>query len=378
MTRARLVLAALLALAGACREPAFAQWEGGAWEGPPQGITSGVTTIDGGTDNAFCFNAANDTLDCQASKLRYVGGGMILEWQGGGNSIFNFYRTISGGDYDGLAIRHLAGSSGTISFNAYTGGTGADDIGFDFVPAGTGRTKFTGASLHTGRATFGSEVDAADAVDVGETAGCFTFEGATADAHETRLCVVDPTVGDGLVNIPNVGAAATRTVGLLEAAQTWTAIQTYSSTSRGPAGSAAAPTWAFAGGANDVNDGMYNNNGGPTIAVDGAEKFHWATGEVRVVSSSALGFASGAPATTALDSRIARVSAGVFKFGNASAYDNTAALGDASNRLASINSTVYNSGAAGGASGTFTIRDGGGLGDCTIVVAGGIVDDITC
>jgi hypothetical protein len=35
---------------------------------------------------------------------------------------------------------------------------------------------------------------AANAVEIGTTAGCITLEGATADAFETRLCAADPTV----------------------------------------------------------------------------------------------------------------------------------------------------------------------------------------
>jgi hypothetical protein len=45
----------------------------------------------------------------------------------------------------------------------------------------------------TGVWTFGASAGAANAVAAQETAGCITFEGATADAFETRVCGNDPT-----------------------------------------------------------------------------------------------------------------------------------------------------------------------------------------
>jgi hypothetical protein len=80
----------------------------------------------------------------------------------------------------------------------------------------------------TVRTTFGSAADAANAVDLNETAGCITFEGATADAFEKRLCVSDPTV-DVIATIPSTGTAAI-TLGALELSQTWTGSPSFSGT----------------------------------------------------------------------------------------------------------------------------------------------------
>lgn len=68
---------------------------------------------------------------------------------------------------------------------------------------------------------------AANAVEIGETAGRVTFEGATADAFEGRLGWTDPTVGDQVILFPNLGAATTDTVATLGVASTWTQTQTF-------------------------------------------------------------------------------------------------------------------------------------------------------
>lgn len=69
---------------------------------------------------------------------------------------------------------------------------------------------------------------AANSVAINETAGKITFEGATADAFETRIGVVDPTVGDQNINFPNLGAATTDTVATLGLAQTFSGQTTFS------------------------------------------------------------------------------------------------------------------------------------------------------
>jgi hypothetical protein len=67
-----------------------------------------------------------------------------------------------------------------------------------------------GDLVWTGKQTFGSAADAANSVRVGEDAGKITFEGATVDAFETRLSVVDPTA-DVEYQLPNA-AAGTYTI----------------------------------------------------------------------------------------------------------------------------------------------------------------------
>jgi hypothetical protein len=78
-----------------------------------------------------------------------------------------------------------------------------------WVTVGTGGPSGASNNLWTGRNTFGTAVDAANAIDLNETAGCITFEGSSADTAELRLCVVNPAA-DRTVNI--VGFAANNTL----------------------------------------------------------------------------------------------------------------------------------------------------------------------
>ena len=88
---------------------------------------------------------------------------------------------------------------------------------------------FSGITLNSARNTFGTAADAANAVDLLETAGCVTFEGSSADGNEARLCATNPTVGDGVFNLPDSAAGATRTLMTLEQAQTVTGLLTQTS-----------------------------------------------------------------------------------------------------------------------------------------------------
>jgi hypothetical protein len=58
------------------------------------------------------------------------------------------------------------------------------------------------ANLMSARNTFGTAVDAANAIDIGETAGQVTFEGTGVDTFETRIAVENPTV-DHAFTFPN-------------------------------------------------------------------------------------------------------------------------------------------------------------------------------
>lgn len=66
----------------------------------------------------------------------------------------------------------------------------------------------------------------ANALSAQETAGCFTFEGSSADTIQTRLCVTNPTGADTTINLPNVAASAT--VATRDASQTFTGTQIFS------------------------------------------------------------------------------------------------------------------------------------------------------
>lgn len=81
--------------------------------------------------------------------------------------------------------------------------------------------------VFTARETFGSAADAANAIDITETAGRLTFEGATADAFETRFGVTDPTVGDGIILLPNLAAATTDTLMTRGITETITGAKTF-------------------------------------------------------------------------------------------------------------------------------------------------------
>lgn len=77
----------------------------------------------------------------------------------------------------------------------------------------------------TARTTFGSAADAANAVDLNETAGQITFEGSSADAFETRIAATNPTA-DRLFTFPNV---ASTTVALVGTDNAWSVAQTQAS-----------------------------------------------------------------------------------------------------------------------------------------------------
>jgi hypothetical protein len=83
---------------------------------------------------------------------------------------------------------------------------------------------FEGTSVASGLFTFGGAAGAANSIALNETSGCITWEGSTADTIEGRLCVTDPTTSDKTWTLPNL----TGTVPLLEVAQTFSGIQTFS------------------------------------------------------------------------------------------------------------------------------------------------------
>ena len=84
----------------------------------------------------------------------------------------------------------------------------------------------TGATVFTSPVTFGTALDAANSVTAGETAGCITFEGSSADALENRLCVTNPGI-EIITTIPAIAAA--QTLMTLEGTQTASGAKTFSS-----------------------------------------------------------------------------------------------------------------------------------------------------
>lgn len=169
--------------------------------GGASGITSGTTTITGGTDTHVCYNDAG-VMRCGDAGFTYLEGSdtpVIL-----GN----------------LELGHATQNTIACSGGACT---------IEGASVATG----TAANIFTARNTFGSAADAANAVDINETAGCITFEGSGADGIEGRLCISNPSGSDSTYNLPN--AAASVILASISQAQSYTGIQTFSSGFAGPA-----------------------------------------------------------------------------------------------------------------------------------------------
>src|SRR5262245_12122120 len=66
-----------------------------------------------------------------------------------------------------------------------------------------------GATVFSAVVTFGTAQDAANSVMMNETAGCITFEGATSDGIESRLCATDPTSADQTYALPDAATSLT-------------------------------------------------------------------------------------------------------------------------------------------------------------------------
>lgn len=106
------------------------------------------------------------------------------------------------------------------------------DVGSSIRGGGSGGgAALTGTNIFTGVNTFGTAAGAADSVAFNETAGCITFEGSGADANESRLCVVNPTVGDQIFQLADLGGAGTRTIALRDQGQTFSGTQIFSTIS---------------------------------------------------------------------------------------------------------------------------------------------------
>lgn len=84
----------------------------------------------------------------------------------------------------------------------------------------SGNTTFSGSNVASGRWTFGTAADAANAIEYNVSAGRIDFEGATADGFEITVAAADATVGDQAWTIPNSAAAVSRTFMSLEGNQT--------------------------------------------------------------------------------------------------------------------------------------------------------------
>jgi hypothetical protein len=180
--------------------------------GGGSGITIAGTTIMSGTNGRVLFQCSETV--CEDADLTFLTDTLTATKIVGSTSITD----------TGL-------TAGRMTF-AGTAGILTDDSDCTFATdtltcTKIGSTTLSGTNVATGDTTFGSAAGAADAVDLGETAGRITFEGATADAFEGRLGWTDPTVGDQVILLPNLAAATTDTLVTLAAIQTLTG-KTYS------------------------------------------------------------------------------------------------------------------------------------------------------
>lgn len=214
----RILLALLLALYAA---PAMAQTgqsgRSNAWSTQAIWNWSHNTypTISGGAANR-CALFGGTTSITSDSGCTYSGTGASLALTIGGSvtatSFIGSLASATGlpistgvsGLGSGVATFLATPSSANLA-TALTGETGSGAAVF-----GTGPT--ISAPLVTGDATFGTAAAAANAIDIGETAGQVTYEGATADAFETRVSVTDPTA-DNLITWPNSSGTASLETG---------------------------------------------------------------------------------------------------------------------------------------------------------------------
>lgn len=133
---------------------------------------------------------------------------------------------MAGGDTTRIPAQGIAGL--TVGTTPISGGA-TTQVLFNlggFVSSDSDMT-FATDTLTVTKLSTGGAPTAANAVSVQETAGCITFEGATSDALQSRLCATDPTgAGDQTFNLPNFGGNFTVTLAALERPQTFTQTQT--------------------------------------------------------------------------------------------------------------------------------------------------------
>ncbi len=122
----------------------------------------------------------------------------------------------------------ITNSALTATRVVFSGASGlqADDADMTFATDTLTITKLvsSGANLFSGVNTFGSAAGAINAVELGETAGHITFEGAAADTAEHRFIASVNAGFDTLTTIPVL--AASQTIVLLEGTQIFSGAKT--------------------------------------------------------------------------------------------------------------------------------------------------------
>jgi len=151
-----------------------------------------VVDIDGAVDMASTLTVAGNSVLASADV---TGVATAATFEPDGDTAAGDNAAIGYTSVDGLII------TGQGSTNDVTIKNDADAIVMR-VPTGTDDVVFTDNVTISGDLTVTGTTTQVDTVTM-EAANAVVFEGATADAHETTLTVVDPTA-DRTINLPNV------------------------------------------------------------------------------------------------------------------------------------------------------------------------------
>jgi len=151
------------------------------------GITNTMLLPTGANSTLVSLVSADTLTNKTLTAPKIADGGFIAD--ANGNELVVFQTT--GSAVNQLEITNSA--SGSAPILAATGGD--TNIGITLTAKGTGAVTISGDLTVSGTTT------TVDTVTM-EAANAIVFEGATADAHETTLTIVDPTA-DRTINLPN-------------------------------------------------------------------------------------------------------------------------------------------------------------------------------
>jgi len=151
------------------------------------GITNTMLLPTGANSTLVSLVSADTLTNKTLTAPKIADGGFIAD--ANGNELVVFQTT--GSAVNQLEITNSA--SGSAPILAATGGD--TNIGITLTAKGTGVVTISGDLTVSGTTT------TVDTVTM-EAANAIVFEGATADAHETTLTIVDPTA-DRTINLPN-------------------------------------------------------------------------------------------------------------------------------------------------------------------------------
>jgi hypothetical protein len=176
--------------------------------------TGGPLTVTGGQGGATGAGAATTIRGGAGGATSGAGGALTLQAgnatagnSNGGAVTLNGGTATGSGTAGGVNIG-TAGVASTIQIGNTTGAvTQTINIGNNATASST--SNITIGSTIAGTTTLQGLISATGAVLQGTNTTGLTFEGATADAFETTLAVVDPTVGDQIFRLPNAAAAGT-------------------------------------------------------------------------------------------------------------------------------------------------------------------------